>query len=466
MSVSIRDLMTDPALYGKQFGGDTWASWRALLAMFYGEPLEDGELDLLKRITGLSEIQQAECIELWLVMGRRGGKTFVAALVAIYEAAFVDHRDKLAPGERATVFGISPDRKQSRTFMRYVSGLLHANPMLEKMIVREDRESIELSNRSVIEVGTASFRSVRGYSLAAVVCDEIAFWRSDESANPDVEIINALRPAMATLSGKLICLSSPYSKRGELWNTYRRHYGEQGDILVAQADTRTMNPSLSESVIKRAYERDPAAAAAEYGAQFRTDIESFIDRSLLEALVRDGPAELAPDHRHTYSAFCDPAGGGADAFTLAIGHMDQGKVVVDVLRDRRGPPGSIVAEYAHLLHMYHLRAVTGDKYAGQWPAQEFARHDIHYHHADKSKSDLYIETLASINNRRVELPDSDRLLNQFSVLERKTSRAGKDSIDHPPGGHDDLANAVAGLVATMTQRKRGIDFRPRFEFAI
>jgi hypothetical protein len=41
-------------------------------------------------------------------------------------------------------------------------------------------------------------------------------------------------------------------------------------------------------------------------------------------------------------------------------------------------------------------------------------------------------------------------------LERRTSRGGKDSIDHPPGGHDDLANAAAGalvIAASASDRK-------------
>ena len=45
---------------------------------------------------------------------------------------------------------------------------------------------------------------------------------------------------------------------------------------------------------------------------------------------------------------------------------------------------------------------------------------------------------------KVELPDNPSLVNQFASLERRTSRAGRDVVDHPPGGRDDVANAVAG----------------------
>ncbi|CAN0574625.1 unnamed protein product, partial [Ectocarpus sp. 12 AP-2014] len=292
--ITILDLMRDPELFGDQFGHETWDAWRSLLAAFYGLPMSRRQLATYNALTGRQQPSE-RFSELWQVIGRRGGKTQIAALLAVYEACFIDHRPRLSPGEVATVMCLAADRKQSRTLMRYVSGLLNSNPMLKALIVKEDRESIELSNRSVIEIGTASFRAVRGYTLAAVLADEIAFWRSDESANPDAEIIQALRPALATLEGPLIAFSSPYAKRGELWRNYRKHYGKESSVLVAQAPTRVMNPSLPKRIIAEAYDRDPLAAAAEYDAQFRSDVESFVDAAVLESLTRENPMVLPPE---------------------------------------------------------------------------------------------------------------------------------------------------------------------------
>jgi len=457
MSVTIRDLMTDPDLFGGQFDGPSWAAWSTLLAGFYGLALTKRELDTFSSLTGLSEPPGQPLDELWLAVGRRGGKSQCAALLAVYESAFRDYSDRLAPGEVATIMVLACDRKQARTVMRYIAGLLHSNPMLERMIHREQGESIELINRTVIEVSTASFRSVRGYTVACVIADEIAFWRSDESTNPDWEIINALRPAMATLGGKLIALSSPYAKRGALWATYRRHYGKPGSILVAQADTRTMNPLIPERVIDEAMESDPEAARAEYGAQFRSDLETFLLREVVDAAVRTSPLELPFDRALRYYAFVDPAGGGQDEYTIAIGHKEDDDTVVDVLRARRGIPAEITAEYAALLKSYRIRKVTGDKYAGSWPADEFKKHDTKYAPSEKHdtkyapsekpKSGLYLDLLPALNSGRVELPPDDRLVNQLIGLERRTARGGRDSIDHAPGGHDDRANVVAGLVS-------------------
>jgi hypothetical protein len=69
-----------------------------------------------------------------------------------------------------------------------------------------------------------------------VIATEAAFWQTDEgSGNPDSEILNAVRPSLATTHGPLIIITSPYARRGEVWDVYRRHYGPQGDPLILVA---------------------------------------------------------------------------------------------------------------------------------------------------------------------------------------------------------------------------------------
>ena len=197
---------------------------------------------------------------------------------------------------------------QARTIVRYVKGLLKSVSMLAATIESETRESITLTNRVVIEVHSCSFRAVRGYTVVACLADEIAFWTTDEGgANPDHEVLNAVRPAMATVPGAmLLCASSPYARRGALWESYHRHYGHAGFPLIWQAPTRTMNPTVSQAYIDAEMEKDPISAAAEYLAQFRTDIESFIGREAIEAVTEWGVLERGPLSTNRYAAFCDP----------------------------------------------------------------------------------------------------------------------------------------------------------------
>src|SRR3977135_1955842 len=116
--------------------------------------------------------------------------------------------------------------------------------------------------------------------------------------------------------------SSPYAKRVAWWNDHRKHFGKNdSSVLVWQADTRTMNPSVPESFIAAAYEDDASAASAEYGATFRSDIESFIAREAVDACVVPGRFELPPRESVRYVAFVDAAGGsGADSMAVASAH--------------------------------------------------------------------------------------------------------------------------------------------------
>ncbi|MGY6549598.1 MAG: hypothetical protein ACXIU7_11435, partial [Roseinatronobacter sp.] len=133
--IDIRQAMTDPALFGPIFGGDSFAAWRALLSGFYGLELDATDLDTFKALTGRAEPPTGAHDELWLAVGRRGGKSHAAGLLAIYEACFTDHRDRLAPGEIATCMVVAADRKQARAVMRYISGMVNENPMLRRMVV-------------------------------------------------------------------------------------------------------------------------------------------------------------------------------------------------------------------------------------------------------------------------------------------------------------------------------------------
>ena len=450
--MNIIETMRDPNLFQGFFRDlASWASWIVVLKAIFALPMEDAELELYRRHTGRKDPPKGQAREGWLIVGRRGGKSRIAALVAVFLACFRDYADILSSGERGTVMVLAADRKQARTVLRYIVAFLKGIPMLASLIERETAEGIDLSNGISIEIHTASFRSVRGFTVVAAVIDEIAFFRSEESANPDTEIVAALRPAMSTVPGALLLgISSPYARRGVLWEMYQAHYGQEDDgILVWQADTLSMNPAVPKAIIEKAYEEDDAAAAAEYGAEFRRDLEAFVPRETVEACVTQGCHELPPNFEKTYSAFVDPSGGSADSFTLAISHQEcGGKRVLDCLRERKPPfsPEAVVVEYAALLKTYGIREVAGDRYGGEWPREVFRKHGIEYVPSEKSKSDLYRELLPLLNSSQAALLDHPGLIRQFVRLERRTARSGKDSIDHAPGSHDDLANAAAGAL--------------------
>lgn len=452
---TIVEVMHDKALFGKWFQGDSYAAWFSFLAALFALPMTAAQLEIYRAHTGRDTAPQEAFREAWLVCGRRAGKSLAAAICATYLAFFRDYTPFLAPGEVATVMLVAADRRQARVIMRYIRGFVSGVAMLDRMLIRETRESLEFSNRVCIEIHTASFKTTRGYTVCACVNDEIAYWPTEDSAEPDAEILAGQRPAMATIPGAiLLSLSSPYARRGALWEAYKKHFGKNdSQVLVWQADSRSMNPLLDERIIRDAYEQDPANASAEYGAQFRADVESFVSREAIDACTVPGRKELPYVAGTSYFAFVDPSGGSSDSMTLGIAHRDKDeKPILDCLRERRPPfsPDDAVKEFCTTIRSYHLSSVTGDRYGGEWPRERFRNQNIEYKPSEKVKNEIYTDLLPLLNAGRAELLDEPRLRAQLQGLERHTSRGGKDSIDHAPNGHDDLANAVAGALVGAT----------------
>lgn len=460
---SIIDCIHDPQLFASWFEDDwqSWQPWLAFLCALFALPMDADQLGIYRECTSRNDAPSDIAREAWLVCGRRAGKSFILALVAVFLAAFFDYRPYLAPGERGTILVIAADRKQSRVILRYIAALLKGVPMLAQLITRETAEGFDLANSVSIEVATCSFRSVRGYTLVAALLDEVAFWRAEDSTEPDYEVLNALRPGMSTIpNSMLLCASSPYARRGVLYEAHRAHFGRERDpVLVWQAATRRMNPSVPQSFIDAEMQRDATSARAEYLAQFRADIEAFITREAVEACISKNVYERGRIERVKYSAFCDPSGGTADSMTLAIASKQNGIATLDALRERKPPfsPEQVVSEFAALLKSYGVTKVLGDRYAGEWVKEPFRAHGITYESAAKPKSDLYRDFLPLVNSRKVDLLDHPKLLQQLVGLERRVARSGKDSIDHGLGAHDDIANAVAGALTSVGVRKYAYD---------
>jgi hypothetical protein len=97
--------------------------------------------------------------------------------------------------------------------------------------------------------------------------------------------------------------------------------------------------------------------------------------------------------------------------------------------------------------------VTGDAYAGEWPADALKAHGIQYTRSEFPKSQIYLESIPLFSSGRIRLLDHARTLSQLRQLERRTRSGGKDSIDHPGGASDDNANALAGAAVFAARRQ-------------
>jgi hypothetical protein len=448
--LTIDRALADPALLGAALGpvDPTWSTWLAVLKAAFALPLSEDEARIFASVAGNRTPPTQRVRELWCVCGRRGGKSRIAAALAIYIALFT--KPKLSPGERGMVLVLAASLEQSKSVFSYALAFLQESPVLRQEIVDYTTSEIRLRNGITLACHSNSFRNVRGRTLLACVFDEVSFWRDETTAQPDVETYTAVLPSLATTNGLLVGISSPYRRIGLLHSKHKAAYGISDDeVLVVQGSSQTFNPSLTDKVIAAQKLADPTASASEWDAQFRADLVGFLDDALIErAINRDRPLELPPMRPPVYyQAGVDVSGGaiGGDAYALCIAHKEGDKYVVDLLRHRFGPfdPKQVTQEYASLCREYRITSVTGDKYGVEWVQSAWRDCSVHYVVTEENASTIYLETLPLWTRGLVELPDHAAALRELRLLERIPGRIGRDQVTHPRTAHDDLANALS-----------------------
>lgn len=449
---SIREALSDDRLLGTLLPGKSWDSWKAILIAAMGEELTDEEMALYGARTGRSETPTGMVEELVCIAGRRSGKTTAVGTLSTYLAALCDWSDVLNRGDRGVLPFLAQSQRTAKIAFRHANAAFSDIKALKRLVENVTADTIALKTGVDLEIRPANFRSIRGITAIAAVADEVAYWYADEtSSNPDSEILAALRPALITTRGPLIMCSSVYGKKGELWESYRRDYGPGGDsqMLVAFGSSKDFNETLPQKIIDKAVERDPDGAKSEYLSIWRDDIASFVPYERVRVCVEAGTVERPFDYKHRYVAFADPGGGVSDSYTVAIGHKEGHRAVIDAMREFRAPfdPEDITRAICKLLGQYRLTSVFGDKYAAEWVRSAYSRHGISYLHSELNRSEIYLAALPMLMAGEAVLLDSDRLVQQFTGLERRTGSSGRDIVDHARNGRDDLANAVAGCLA-------------------
>jgi phage terminase large subunit-like protein len=207
-SPTIDKALRDAQLLGAALGPvePTWSTWDVVLKAFYGLALSEDELKIFASVAGDRAPPTQRVRELWAIIGRRGGKSRMAAALAVYIALFM--KPKLAPGERGMVLVLAASLEQSKVVFGYALAFLQASPVLRREIVDSTQSEIRLRNGVVIACHANSFRNVRGRTLLACIFDEVSFWRDETTATPDSEVYSAVLPSLATTNGMLVGISS------------------------------------------------------------------------------------------------------------------------------------------------------------------------------------------------------------------------------------------------------------------
>jgi len=450
---NIIEAITSPAYFGPAFKkSETWQNWLTLWKAVYGLEMTPEEMEVFRTCTGRQAVLQNGYREIYAIAGRRSGKTRMAATLVAFEALWGGWEQYLAQGERAYLFLFAVDKTQASVAYNYVKGLLELFP---DEIERITTDEIQLKNRCSIMIKTSNYASSRGFSTAVVVLDELAFYPTEQYASPAEELITALLPSLLP-GGFIFGASTPYARFGYLFDAYETYFGQdEEDVLIWKAGTRLLNPTFSDNILTRLFKGKLRRAhmETEINAEFRSDIEAFLPDSLIKGVMTKQPA--LPEPGRNYFAFLDPSGGRVDSMTLGIAHVEEAEgIVLDRLEEFTPPfsPEEVVMNFAGLLKSYGISRCTSDRFGGTWIEEPFRKQGITIEMAELSASEIYLEFQVLVSMNRVRLLKHEKLYLQLRALERRARSGGRDLVTHPDGGHDDVANAAAG-VCVITRRQ-------------
>jgi hypothetical protein len=440
---------------------------RVILKSIYGLHLNQSELEFYYAATGLDKYDATEVRETTIIAGRRSGKTSkIAARIVSYEAC----RDHGVPqGEDAYVLLLAPTIKQAKIAFRAIRKDLRQSPILAKRIVHETREAIKLNNGITIACHVASYSAVRGLTIVAAVCDEMAFWPHDSNAaNPERETLDALYPGMANVvNPKLIKISTPFGKRGTLWTEFQRRASLP--FPVFQVATVKMNPTIKPAELEMHRERDESKYRREFMAEFSEDINAWIDAEILYRCVVPGRKELPPEPGVFYFAAIDPAF-RHDDFALVIAHRhSDGTVVLDLLVRWRGSKkipvcwGQVREDIQYYCKRYGINRVHGDQHCAAIIQEQLQQLGIYFEEitfGSRTRAEIFGNLKHLLRQSKIELLDNRECLEQLLNLEELTKDGGR--IDIQPAGtmRDDLAVVVA-LVCHEACKQEGALPEPR-----
>jgi hypothetical protein len=173
--VTMRRMVTDPKLLGNVLKDKSWFGAKVLLIAAAGERLTEIERTEFTRLTHRQFEPLQVAHEIFLIFGRRAGKSYVMAIFLLWIAALCTHH-RLAPGEVGVALLISRDQKVSKVILGYVAGMLDQSQLLRSLIVKRTQDTILLKNHISVEVRPANSKTLRGPTFCCICCDEISFW--------------------------------------------------------------------------------------------------------------------------------------------------------------------------------------------------------------------------------------------------------------------------------------------------
>lgn len=392
-------------------------------------------------------------------VAKKNAKTLLLILASI----ILLHTDKPLGRKGCQIIYVASDENQADENLDFTKKLYKVNPLLLDE-VQIKNSIIELKNGTgYIEiVASRNADALHGRSYRLLAFDEL-------HAQPDYRVLEALeldptRPDAQQLFASYSPLTpKPGTPIVDILKQYHDGVDPRLFVFSRSGTIAEANPAMggplgsTQADIEHARLRLPTWHWRRLFLNLPGQgADSAYDAAALEACVVKGRQSLPPQPDRQYVGFVDMSGGMVDDSTMGIAHHRDGVAVLDLVIDQ-GPrtggifsPAAAVTKFVNVLRLYRVARVVGDRYAGEWPREQFRKLGIEYEVADRNRSQIYSACEPLINAHTIELLDHPKLLQQFITLIRRGEK-----IDHSSGEHDDHCNSAAGalVLASAVQEK-------------
>ena len=378
------------------------------------------------------------------VSGRRVGKSRTAAWLALWKAVTF---------EQVEVLLTAKAQRQSMELFNQVQAEMRNSNIPEDQwgVVRSTRTEINFDNGSriiALPVGRDG-SNIRGYGGPEnmIIVDEAAFI-------DDAIFQQVLLPMMAVGGGTFILLSTPFGKKGFL-------YEKSNDPKwYTQQVPTSANPLIDDEFIKEQKENLTVMQfKQEILGQFEENADSFFQRDEILSCTEE---VVTKSDDVTYLGVDLASTGGDESVYVCLD--DEGNVF-DIEHTSEKPMTDAMGRIRELDSYYNFSQIMVDSTSlGQGTVDQvkegLGQKVSGFKFTNEKKQDLYNTLKNEIQKENVTIPyipgkndqAGNKLVNQCLDLEFSFTSSGKMRIEHPPGGHDDFSDAFALAVWAKSKK--------------
>lgn len=408
-----------------------------------------------------------------LIVGRRGGKTLISSILAIYSTLKIDWKPLLGKHNTATILIASHTKDFSDEIIDVMRSLIEESPILSRLIDKSKKNTQSTINLKIpfyneetkrirysrvrLRTNAASSKSSRGSACPVIILDEIAFFGSDINAKEtDEEIVRAIKPSMLQFSKQamMIKLSSPNIKQGILYETYKKRAELPDDYLILKAPSWVFNNRLPKEEFEKEEKVDPENFNREFRANFTDSISTFIMPEAIDRAVQKGVKFIPPEDKTvdiTYHAAIDAAF-KSDRFTFSLVGAKEGRITQYLVHAWEGSKTKPIEAHeiakflSQVVKEFGLNKIFADQFAFQPLKEIFAKFNVVLEEmtfTNTYKKKIYYNLKNLIHSNTLDLLDHEMTQTELKQLQVEQSSTGTIKIGHPVGGHDDFADSLA-----------------------